>query len=61
MLVPNAVSATPPYVEEVLPGSPAAKAGLKADDLIVYVDGELVPSIKAFRDIMKFVAPGSDG
>jgi len=59
VLVPNAVSATPPFVEEVLPESPAAKAGLRPDDLIVYVDGELVPTIKSFRDIMKFVAPGS--
>lgn len=60
VLVANAVSATPPYVEEVLPGSPAAKAGLRPDDLIVYVDGELVPSIKLFRDIMSQVGPGTE-
>jgi serine protease Do len=60
VLVPNAVSATPPYVEEVMPDSPAAKAGLRPDDLIVYVDGELVPSIRMFRDIMKQVGPGTD-
>ena len=42
----------------MLPGSPAAKAGLQPDDLIVYVDGEPVPSIKAFRDIMKQVRAG---
>ena len=61
ILVPNVlVSATPPYVEEVVPDSPAAKAGLRSDDLIVYVDGELVQTIKAFRDIMKFVGPGTE-
>jgi S1-C subfamily serine protease len=60
VLVPNAVSVTPPYVEEVLPGSPAAAAGLRPDDLIVYIDGELVPSIKMFRDIMKQVGPGTE-
>lgn len=60
MLVPNAVSATPPYVEEVTPGSPAAQAGLRPDDLIVYVDGELVPTITDFRAVMKFIAPGSE-
>jgi S1-C subfamily serine protease len=60
VLVPNAVSVTPPYVEEVLPDSPAAKAGLRPDDLIVYIDGELVQSIKIFRDIMKQVGPGQE-
>jgi serine protease Do len=60
ILVPNAVSATPPYVEEVLPDSPAAKAGLRPDDLIVYVDGELASNIKVFRDIMKQYAAGTD-
>ena len=60
VLVPNAVSVTPPYVEEVLPGSPAATAGLRPDDLIVYIDGELVGSIKLFRDIMKQVGPGTE-
>lgn len=60
VLVPNAVGVTPPYVEEVLPDSPAAKSGLRPDDLIVYMDGELVPSIKIFRDIMKQVGPGTE-
>ena len=59
VLVPNAVSVTPPYIEEVIPGSPAAKAKLQPDDLIVYIDGELVQSIKAFRDIMKQTNPGT--
>ncbi len=58
VLVPNAVSVTPPYVEEVIPGSPAAKAKLQADDLIVYVDGELVQSVKAFREILRMTNPG---
>jgi S1-C subfamily serine protease len=31
---------------------------LQADDLIVYVDGELCPSVKAFRDIIKQTNPG---
>ena len=57
--MPNAVSVTPPYVEEVVPGSPAATAGLRPDDLIVYIDGELVPSVKAFRDILKQTNPGT--
>jgi serine protease Do len=59
VLVPNVVSMTPPYVEEVAAGSPAAKAGIRADDLIVYVDGELVPSIRQFRDLLKYARPGN--
>ena len=55
----NAVGATPPYVEEVEPNSPAAKSGLRPDDLIVYVDGELIPTIKAFKDYMRQVGPGT--
>jgi S1-C subfamily serine protease len=60
ILVPNVVQVTPPYVEDVEPGSPAAKAGLQPDDLIVYIDGDLVPSIKTFRDIMKATPPGAE-
>jgi serine protease Do len=60
VLVPNPVSATPPYVEEVVPGSPAAKAGLKPDDLIVYVEGELVPTVKHYRDFVRTMPPGHD-
>src|SRR5439155_12649704 len=58
VLVPNVVERTPPYVEDVVPGSPAAKAGLKPDDLIVYVDGEPVVSIAAFKELMGKTRPG---
>jgi serine protease Do len=52
VLVPNVVERTPPYVEELEPNSPASRAGLRPDDLIVYVDGEQVVSIKEFKDTM---------
>jgi serine protease Do len=57
IFVVNAVPTTPPYVEEVMLGSPAAKANLRPDDLIVYVDGELVSSIKGFRELMRHKGP----
>ena len=60
ILVHNAVQVTPPFVEEVVANSPAAKAGLRPDDLIVYIDGELVQSIRNFKEIMKHVGPGSE-
>jgi serine protease Do len=59
VLVPDVVERTPPFVEEVLPASPAAKAGLKPDDLVVYVDGVRVVSIKEFRDIVDKARPGA--
>jgi serine protease Do len=59
VLVPNVVERTPPFVESVIPGSPAAKAGLRPDDLIVYVEGEQIVSIKAFRDLLLKTSPGT--
>jgi serine protease Do len=57
VLVHEAIQLTPPFVEELRPESPAAKAGLRPDDLIVYVDGELVNSIKNFREVMRHYGP----
>jgi serine protease Do len=58
VLVPDVIEKTPAFVEEVLAGSPAAKAGIKPDDQIVYVDGEQVTSIKYFNEIMSKAKPG---
>ena len=60
MLVPNVVERTPPYIEEVLPGSPAEKARLKPDDLIVYIDGLPVPDINTFNAVLSTYAPGAE-
>jgi len=60
LLVPNVVERTPPYVDGVVPGSPAQKAGLKPDDLIVYVDGLPVASIQMYREIVDKYRPGSE-
>jgi serine protease Do len=56
--VPNVLERTPPYVEDVLPGSPAAKAGIRVDDLISFIDGEPIYSIKSFHDAIKKTRPG---
>ncbi len=58
VLSPAGLTSTPPYVEEAPAGTPAAKAGLQPDDLILYVEGESVPTIKAFRETMKQYPPG---
>ena len=59
-LVPNVVERTPPFIEEVVPGSPADKANLKPDDLIVYVDGLPVQDINTFQRIMSTYTPDTE-
>jgi serine protease Do len=60
ILVPNVVDRTPPYIEEIMPDSPAAKAGFKADDLIVYVQGEQVPTVKTCKELLDSLPPDSE-
>jgi len=50
VLVPDVLERTPPYVDRVRAGSPAETAGVKADDLVVFVGDGLVPSCKGFRE-----------
>ncbi|HKB40796.1 MAG TPA: trypsin-like peptidase domain-containing protein, partial [Gemmataceae bacterium] len=56
-LVANVVELTPPYIEEVAPGSPAAKAGLQPDDLIVYVNGEQAGNITELEKLFGRIRP----
>jgi serine protease Do len=60
VLVPNVVDRTPPYVEDVLPGSPAESAGVRPDDLIVYVDGLPVPSIQMYNETIGKYRPNTE-
>jgi serine protease Do len=57
ILVADPVERTPPYVEEVVPGSPADKAKLRPDDLIVYVDGLPVGDIHTFKEVLSRYNP----
>jgi serine protease Do len=53
VLVPDVVTKTPAFVDAVRPDSPAAKAGIRPDDLIVFVESRLIQSC---RDLHKAVA-----
>jgi len=50
VLVPDVLERTPPYVDTVRSGSPGQQAGIRPDDLIVFVGENLVHSCKGFRE-----------
>lgn len=49
-LVPDVLDHTPPYVDDVRPGSPAANAGLQRDDLIILIGETVVNSCRAVKE-----------
>lgn len=55
VLVPDVVERTPPFVETTIPGSAAAVAGIRPDDLVVFVNERLVPSCKALRSELEWI------
>ncbi len=50
VLVPDVLPKTPPFLDSVRPGSPAAKAGLRPDDLIVFLNDLTVTSAQVLRE-----------
>lgn len=55
VLIPNVVAKTPPYVDRVLRDSPAAEAGLRPDDLVLFVNDQIVNSSKQLRDELEYI------
>ena len=51
---------SPAYVDRVKRGSPAAVAGMKADDVIVSINGEKIASVKDFQDTVKTLGVGEE-
>lgn len=49
-LLPAEIPAAAPVVAEVIPGKPAAAAGLKADDKLVRLDNQPIPNFYWFKD-----------
>jgi serine protease Do len=60
VLVPNVLERTPPFVDAVRPDSPAAKAGIRADDLIVTVNKQLVQSCNAVAAELNQLEPDAE-
>jgi serine protease Do len=48
-MLPNVVERTPAFVDDVVDGSIAQKAGLKRSDLIVLVDETVITSVTDFQ------------
>ncbi len=54
-LVPDVLEKTPPFVDKVRQDSPAAKAGLKVDDLILFVNDHIAASCKLVVDEISYI------
>jgi serine protease Do len=54
-LVPDVLDRTPPFVDQVRAGSPAEKAGIRPDDLVILLDDRLVQSCKFLRSDLEYV------
>lgn len=55
VLVPDILPKTPPFVDRVERGSVAEKAGLKPDDLILFVNGRIVSSCRVLVDEARLI------
>ena len=55
VLVPDVLERTPPFIDEVRPNSPASRAGLKPDDVIVFIGGRLGQSVKALMSEVEYI------
>ncbi|MEQ9379959.1 MAG: S1C family serine protease, partial [Pirellulales bacterium] len=55
VLVPNVLERTPPFIDQVRSDTPAYAAGLRPDDLLIFVNGRLVQSCNALLDELTYI------
>jgi serine protease Do len=53
VMMPNILPRTPPFVDKVRAGSPASKAGIRPDDIVLFVDDALVQSVAAMQSALE--------
>jgi serine protease Do len=53
--LPPVIPKTPPYVERIIPTSPAEEAGMLPDDLIVLVNGSVIQSIQELSEELSYI------
>jgi serine protease Do len=56
VMMPNVLPRTPAFVEKVRDGSPAAKAGVKVDDVVLFVDDQLIQSVDSVQAALSRIA-----
>jgi serine protease Do len=50
VLIPDVVARTPAFIDRIIPGSSAMDAGLRPNDLVLFVEEELIQSVRAFKE-----------
>jgi len=55
VLVPDVVNKTPPFIDRIQPGSAADKAGLKVDDLVLFVNNRIASSCKSVKAELTYI------
>ncbi|MFN7806208.1 MAG: S1C family serine protease [Planctomycetaceae bacterium] len=58
VLVPDVIQRTPAFIDAVLPESRAADAALKANDLVLFVNDQLIQSVRMLREELARLEPG---
>ena len=54
-LVPDVIAKTPPFIDRLVPGSAAYDAGLRPDDLVLFVNDRVIGSCKAMEEELSFI------
>ena len=52
-MIPNILDRTPPYIDTVRRNSAASSAGLRSDDLIVFLEGNPISSCRALEETLQ--------
>jgi S1-C subfamily serine protease len=55
VLIPDVLHKTPPFIDSVRSGSPAAKGGLRSDDLILFVNDQIISSASVLREELSLI------
>jgi len=55
VLVPDVLPKTPPFVDRVVPGSAADKAGVQPDDLVLYVNDHVAHSVEGLVGELTYI------
>ncbi|NND99373.1 MAG: serine protease [Pirellulaceae bacterium] len=55
VMIPDVLETTPAYVDDVIPKSAAARAGVRPDDLILLIDGRRIENQRSMRQLLRSI------